>query len=706
MKILLTGILPSSVWTIAMRLSRGEHQVTVLGQIGAPKKLPEGVKLYNMHPGHADALKLMEAVGYECVVFFFACQCEDMRAYGSVQGAMLDALFAMLHQSERSMVSRFALVTDRRVFGINQEGSENETPIPDTPTGVIIKAAEDCLTCGTPERVSRLLIRVTSLYDVGDPDSFFALAAECEKNGVPLVLNGDASTPCDFLHADDLAAFLDLELGENASFTVHLHYGKPYTYGDVKRLLAPYYPKLEITFTNVPERCSTLKGEAARSIHWVPRHDFARELDMLRAPAVRTVATQGGKDSRARRVMRKLAPWLELLALAALAIHLDFVSRDNAIFGSVDYMLLFVAIMGNVHGRRLGEAAALIACAGYGIRWMLEGNDLYLLLYNPDHWLPLCCYLLCGALFGYLSDKTRERIAVLKREKNDLTEQNQFLETVYHQAYEDRNQLQEQVMRFRDSYGRIYQITRELDSFQPEQVFLSTLDVLEDTMQNHSVAIYECKPDASFARLVVRSRDMKWLPRSLELTSLDKMMARMNEAKTFANTSLLPDYPAYAAPIMNDGALRAILMLWDVPFEKQSQYYVNLFSVVAGLVQSAMVRALRYFAMSDDVYLENTHILAAQAFRSALGVYQNMRKTRKGQFLLVRVTSEQPLSVEEYDKRIGRAVRSTDLIGRLEDGAFYALFPQATAENLPQISARFHAQSLACEVVAQEVAYG
>ncbi len=177
------------------------------------------------------------------------------------------------------------------------------------------------------------------------------------------------------------------------------------------------------------------------------------------------------------------------------------------------------------------------------------------------------------------------------------------------------------------------------------------------------------------------------------------------QGRMFSNTGLRDGYPAYAAPVMHDGALKAVLVLWDVPFDKQTQYYENLFSVVAGLVQSAMVRALRYLSMSGDIYIEDAHILSDRAFRSALGVYQNIRKRRTGQYLLVRVLSDQPLTPQQYDAQIGRAVRSTDLIGRLDDGCYYVLFPQATAENLQQISARFRSQGLGCEVVSQEVAY-
>lgn len=708
MKVLLTGILPSYTPTVAARLVRGGHQVSVMGPLEGAARLGEGVKYHDISPNDPDALRLMEASGYEAVLFFFACQCEADGESDSVKGALLDALYAMLRQGGRSNVRQFVLITDRRVFGDEQQGLEDETPFPDATTGVVIKAAEDCLMHGTPAGMDALLVRVTSPYEAGDPNSFFARAASCAQKRKPLFIRGQRNTPCDFLHAEDLAAFLDFALGDGLSGVAHVYYGKPYTYGDVERMLHRHYPHLEFTYGGGRGRVAALQGTAMRRMDFVPRHDFAQELDALCTDSVRNrkpVRTRDREQSVLRRLAKWALPWVELALMAGLAVMADDLSGSNAVFDVVDYMLLFVAIMGNVHGMRFGVLAALVAWAHYALDWVAQGNDLYMLLYNVDHWLPLGCYMLCGSLFGYLHDKTREQMAMFARERREMESQNEFLQTMYNRAYEDRNQLQEQVMRFRDSYGRIYSITKELDTLQPEQIFLSTLGVLEDTMQNQSVAIYTCSQSSSFIRLVVRSREMKNLPRSLNLNDFVTMTKCLREGRVFSNTGLIAGCPAYAAPVMSEGKLAAILMLWEVPFGKQTQYLENLLSVVAGLVQSAMVRALHYAALAGDLYVANTHILSETAFRNALGVYQSIRKKRTGNYLLVRVRSAVPLTLEQYDQRIGKVARATDLVGRLSDGQILVLFPQADVNNLPKLSARFGAQGLQCEVVSQEVSY-
>lgn len=706
MKIMLTGILPSFIPTVAARLMRGGHRIIVLGQLKNASGLPKGVPYHDMHPNSSEALGLIEASGVEAVLFFFATQCESIGEYGSVQGTMLDALYAMLTQCGHCGVQRFVLITDRRVFGVAQKGMEKETPLPDTPTGVLIKAAEDCLSYGTPQGVRTLLVRVSSLYEAGDPESFFAYVASCMQSDTPVMLTGSRHTPCDFLHADDLATFLDFALGGGIGGVAHVCYGKPYEYGDVEGLMRARWPHVQFVYGREEGRAGVLGGDVAHALNWVPRHDFAREIDEI-THSFDKDGRAGIKETRRKGsgLVRALMPWAELVAMGALAIAADRAAIENAILSAVDYKILYVCIIGNVRGRRFGLLAALIACLNYAGRWWSQGGDMYMLLYNSDHWLPMCCYMLCGFLFGYLSDKSKEQMLMMDREHEEIKAQNEFLQTMYHQAFEDRNQLQEQVMRFRDSYGRIYHITKELDTLQPEQIILSTLGVLEDTMQNQSVAIYVCGGDSSYARMVVSSRGMKRLSHSLNLAELTAMTDTLSQGKVFANTSLLPRHPSYAAPILREGKLQALLVMWDVPFEKQTQYLENLFSVVSGLVQSAMVRALHYFSVADDMYIANTHILTDKAFRSALGVYQNIRKRRSGQYLLVKVSSAATLTPGEYDMRIGRAVRSTDLVGQLTDGQILVLFPQAASGNLPQIEARFKAQGLMCELVSQEVAY-
>jgi len=592
-----------------------------------------------------------------------------------------------------------------------QGANDNETPIPDSPTGILIKAAEDCLHYSKEGNMHSLIIRVTNLYLPGAEDAFFNSALRHARNHQPMIIDGTEDSPCDFLHVDDLALFLALALETEVSGVVHLAYGDFCTYAKVIDAIKQQLPGLKAVYTGMNIKAAMMKtSQAVQKMDWVPRHHWTQELSGI-------IAGNGNDSEKrrpfmwlsglGRRLFGKALPWVEMILFGGLAQWLSSLSSLYATFRLADFWLLYAILIGSMHGGLVGIVAAVIACLSYGIDWVLKGNDLYLLLYNMDNWLPLMMYMLAGGLSGYMHDKTSEKMKTLEREKEERDTETAFLESMYKQASEDRSQLQKQVMRYRDSYGRIYNITQELDSLQPEQVFLSTLNVLEDTMQNHSVALYSRTGNTPFARLVVHSREMiSNLTKSIDLDKLPLMKTRLEHGELFTNTELEPGYPAFCAPIMQDDKLIAMIVLWVVPFDQQTLYHQNLFNVVAGLVQSAMVRTLRYFNMSQEIYLENTHILADKSFRSALGVYQRMRKQRTSSYILLRVKSiAGEISLKEMDRCLGSVTRTTDLLGRMDDDAYFVLLPQDNVNNLPQIENRFLNAGLLCEVVPQEVAY-
>jgi hypothetical protein len=149
MKILLTGVLPKSIWTIAERIARGDHQVTVLGQASAPGHRIPGVYHTRLNLSKKETVRFISSSGFDSILFFFACQCEDQREYDAVQGSQLDSMFEILSGTTDAAKGQFVLITDQRVFGEGQQAREDEIPIPDTPTGVMIRAAESCVSCCT-----------------------------------------------------------------------------------------------------------------------------------------------------------------------------------------------------------------------------------------------------------------------------------------------------------------------------------------------------------------------------------------------------------------------------------------------------------------------------------------------------------------------------------------------------------------------------
>ena len=278
MKLLLTGVLPWSVWSIARRLAQGGHEVTVVGLTEDTRGGGSGIRHVKLAPGEKETTRYITAGGFDTILFFFATQCEDRREYGAVQGKQLDFMFDILHGASRTSARQFILVTDQRVFGEGQRAAESETPVSDNPTGVMIRAAESCVSCGVPDGFKTLIVRTTSLYTAEDPTSFFAAARRCAESGQELILNGDEDTECDFLHAEDLGVFLEYAVSMELEGIVHAPQGVPSTYGETAALLKTALPDLSVSYVETRRCRKALSGTVASSVGWVPRHDFREEI--------------------------------------------------------------------------------------------------------------------------------------------------------------------------------------------------------------------------------------------------------------------------------------------------------------------------------------------------------------------------------------------------------------------------------------------
>lgn len=57
---------------------------------------------------------------------------------------------------------------------------------------------------------------------------------------------------------------------------------------------------------------------------------------------------------------------------------------------------------------------------------------------------------------------------------------------------------------------------------------------------------------------------------------------------------MLPNYPSYCAPIMDDKRTVAMVMVFKASFEQMAVYYSNLIKILCGLIQMSLLRAIKY----------------------------------------------------------------------------------------------------------------
>ena len=155
-------------------------------------------------------------------------------------------------------------------------------------------------------------------------------------------------------------------------------------------------------------------------------------------------------------------------------------------------------------------------------------------------------------LAGYTKDRYISENKFLKEEKKALEERYIFLSKLYEESLANKGEFKNQILTYRDSFGRIFEITRRLNSVVPEVIFSEALGALEDILQNQTISIYTVTPDGYYGRLVVCSQKISRITaKSLKLEDYKEMLETLREGEVWSNTGHLPDYPEYCLSLIH-----------------------------------------------------------------------------------------------------------------------------------------------------------
>jgi len=281
-----------------------------------------------------------------------------------------------------------------------------------------------------------------------------------------------------------------------------------------------------------------------------------------------------------------------------------------------------------------------------------------------------------------------------------IHEKYEFLYNLYDEISSIKDRLRDQLVGYRDSFGRFFRVANELNELDEDNIFLKALEVLEDLMKNNKIAIYSIESTGNYGRLEVKSTELEQqVPRSLKLSDLSLALEVLKEGSVFQNSELLPNYPSYIAPISNQGKLIGLVIIWEAKFEQFTMYYLNLFKVLTGLIQSSLVRAATFKnAQIEKLYIPSTRILKPDPFKQSLQIRKKMRRNKVADFQIIRI-EKGVNGWEELYKQLSKGIRDDDIAGLMEenDSYCYVLLAHAEIKNIGIIKDRLHNLGLKSE---------
>lgn len=689
MNILLSGNVTALVTTLSRDLARDKNKVVIAGKhleilFGNNESK---LILHSISPSDSSFSDILSSYKFD-IVIYFATREEQLSFESQAEaGQLLDGLKNVLEMSRVGSVSKFFFVSSTEIYGEMVDVEEFSDPTPASLNGYTILAGEKyCEYYSSNYDLDTIVVRVPFVYGAQEKNTFIydLIVKSQEQNSV--FINSKADNRINFVHSADFSQFIRLAINETFEdhhTRVNLSSNEDTTFLELSQLLQSNFPEVNFGFAEENDLYTRPAevGIARKKLGWVDTHKLNDELPTLIEEVLKPFTKE---ETGWRRIVsgylnyRQIIKWFEL-GLGAILMHLLSELTGTLIqFKYVDFRLLFVVLMGTVYGMRFGLYAAILASFSIIYKWFQLGLDWELLTQNVGNWIPFVIYFSAGIIIGFVRDRKETELEYEKKQTKLIYNKYTFLYNVFNEIRNLKDDFREQLVGYRDSFGRVFKVSQELDTLQEEAVFLKALSILEDIFENESVAIFSMSDNSKFARLEVSSSALQnKLSKSFNLEDYQELIEAIRSGDIFQNKTLLPDYPAYVAPIMNGKKPVALIVLWNVQFDDFSENFFNLFKVISGLFQASLVRASLFLnANIENMFLPSTRILQPEAFYKALQIKEEMRRNKISDYQLIRIHCSGK-SFEDLDAQIANKIREADKIGIDEDEKCYIILSQA-----------------------------
>ena len=437
---------------------------------------------------------------------------------------------------------------------------------------------------------------------------------------------------------------------------------------------------------------------------WTPMYDPLEILDEYYAEYL---ALNEKKPSLSERIKKKLhlKNWtmmvIEIIVGAIFVEYLNRVSGNSVQFRMIDYRLLFVVIISTIYGTNIGFIAAVIESISLIAAYYQRGSNWLMLFYDPGNWMPFILLFAVAAVCGYIKQKKDEDIHFVYEENKSIKEQNNFITQLYEQVLDYKNQYRKDLIGSRDGFGRIFEVVQRLNNTIPEKIFTESIPVMEDVLENDSIAIYSINdPTARFARLEVCSTNLaSELKKSFQLDGYENIIKTVKKGEVWFNQDMEESLPMYASGILSEGELSVLIMVYHAGFGQTNNYYSNLIRILSGLMENFIVKAWDYRkALEERIYISGTNISNWDYFKEQLEIEKQAASKQLVSFRLFKLNPAGK-SIVEMDSLLQSKIRNNDLIGQNPDGLVFVMASQVDESSEQIVLKRFLDLGLKCEIV-------
>ncbi|GKU77077.1 NAD-dependent epimerase/dehydratase family protein [Paenibacillus sp. L3-i20] len=724
MKVLITGGYGFIGSHVADRFQKEGYDVFIIDNMSSGRK--ENIsfkhKSYALDVENSKCEEVFRANKFDVIIHLAA----QVSVTASISNPRLDSesnvlgLVNMLNLSKKYNVKKFIYASSAAVYGMKAELPivESADCSPISPYGISKWVGESY-----SQKWQQLYgletigFRFSNVYgprqDALGEGGVISIFMNRLLNEQSLIIHGDGNQTRDFIYVEDVADAIYRSSYSQLCGVYNLSTNTECTVNEVVEVMGTFQQLKPIAFSDKRsgdiDRSSLSNEKIKRDLDWSPMYSIEEGLKRTyayfsthRSQQESAAATSNG-PSTLRLALRRVMPYGENMLAFALTAWLT-IGQQYASYGVIDIKLFYITIMGILYGNRQSILAVIMSIGLFVYQKLDDGREFISLLYDTDVFFQIAIYLFIGLVVGYSIERKNAQIQDNEQKNEELESKYDFLSSVYQEVREVKDELQLRILNSGDSYGKIYSITKELESLEPENIFTSTVHVVKSVMSVPNVSIYTVSRSGSYLRLVAQSsNNTNQMAKSLKVDEHPYLTLVMSEGKMYVNKQLAEGIPLMCAPIYYRNEIAAVVAIDGLSFEKFSLYHQNLFKITVDLVSSALSKAFAYIeATEGQRYVDGTPILQREAFETVLSSKKQAWEKNQTPYLLLKGNARN-ISLEEIGNKISNMLRETDYTGLDIDQNIMVLLSNTNKEDASHVLGRFAQRGITLSVVQEGI---
>ncbi|TXT17528.1 MAG: hypothetical protein FD133_1338 [Erysipelotrichaceae bacterium] len=285
--------------------------------------------------------------------------------------------------------------------------------------------------------------------------------------------------------------------------------------------------------------------------------------------------------------------------------------KDHSVLKNVDLMTIYIVSIALFFGIKQSILSIILTFGFYLYGLQFDFGNFINVVLNADTFLKLAQYIFMGVVVGYTVDQFKTNQAQLTIEKEYLDHEYSELKEINDANVMIKHQYEKRLISYKTSLPRLYAITNQLDSLDPEILFSSIIKVLVDVLETDSVSVYSYDNRNGYARLIgAKNEESVFMGKSFKLSDHKELENKLFENDIYIGNQWANGSPAMAGPIYHKGKIIAIILIKSMTFDSLNLYQINLLRTLTSLISSSFIRAYQYEEkVHNEKHLANTEIL-------------------------------------------------------------------------------------------------